>query len=313
MLADIGFMASGKTHAARQVCHRAPLCGVLLGLGAVAAGCIRQEGTGTTFGTLVIPYCDETARYRSPDGDRPPDDYNLNPTFIAGEPFEDVREPARTNRLVLRLQRSGKRLEYNDVLTFDFVQSYEIARCLAGLSRIDKGAAVPDYDSAACVPTADGTVVRVGVDTALRVHFMPRSTCSGDARGRPMLVATAVSAWPEQWPEKPGVTTRPNVPAKPPEVPPTWESWVHLVTFGDASGWRGKPCADEPCREGRKSFKVEFGQRVLVPSFELAMMDDRYIKRLEDREMVSEPEIRARLVGQFDLDLQRGQGAQTFP
>ena len=61
-----------------------------------------------------------------------PDDFDLQPTFFAGEPIEDIAGVPPTNRLIIRMQRNGNAVEINDTLYFDIRNSAEVARCLRG-------------------------------------------------------------------------------------------------------------------------------------------------------------------------------------
>ncbi len=288
-----------------------------LGLALALAGCDSETGKGHTFGSLFVRSCVGDRPYAT-ISDEQPSEYNLAPRFIAGEPLEDPRRPARMNRLLLRIQSSGKRVESDDVLTFDFVDSQEVARCLWGGRKPDGRA---DYDEALCVPITRerdgarlaGAVILVGPETPLRAYFTPRATCPNTLTGAPRnYVATAVAAWPADAPAPPGPNGRRPSPARPPEAPPGWASWIEIVAFGDAESCRDKPETDK-CMAQRRSFRVEFDERIEATGFDLLMMDDRYVKRLKRGEPPGTPEIMARLAGEFVLKLERGQGAQTFP
>ncbi len=224
---------------------------------------------------------------------------------------------------MLRLQSSGKQVESNDVLTFDFVDSFEVARCLGGARRADGSA---DFDEGSCVPITrerdgalvPGALLRISPETPVRAYFMPRATCPATLTDPPRnYVATAVSTWPPGAPPPPSPPPSApgggSVPARPAGAPAGWASWLELVAFGKAQGWRGQPCRDDECVRNRRAFEVEFGDRVEATGFDLLMMDDRFVKRLRRGEPPGTPEILGRLVGEFELRLARGQGAQTFP
>ena len=128
--------------------------------------------------------------------------------------------------------------------------------------------------------------VRVGPEQAIRASFAPRAECYknvyvvGQGRGDDPLVG--------------GV--RQPVPAA------GWESWIELQEFGSAG--RKDPGTD---------FKVEFGEPLHGTRFELEIEDDQVLKAIKREEIPPASQIRGHLTGYFDFDLERGQGAQTFP
>ena len=73
--------------------------------------------------------------------------FDLQPTFFAGEPTEDIGGvvvPQPANLLTIRMQRNGNRIEINDTLYFDVLNSYEVARCVRGQTKNG----VPQWDHA---------------------------------------------------------------------------------------------------------------------------------------------------------------------
>ena len=108
-------------------CLIAVFLGVLLGAAGLG-GCRVGKGVGAASGTLFELGCSKAGDYcYAPDqcgtADLPVP-FDLKPSFFAGEPIDDLRQvdpgsAFMSNRLTIRLQRSGKQIEQNDVLTFD--------------------------------------------------------------------------------------------------------------------------------------------------------------------------------------------------
>jgi hypothetical protein len=126
--------------------------GLLVGL--AGGGCTVGAGTGKADGMLFDVGCnkDDTLKTAKP--------FSLNPTFFAGQPIEDVCPPPgncsgpHMNRLVIRLQRTGNRIEVNDTLYFDIENAYKVAQCVRG--QLVNGA--PTWDQRA-VTAADGSPI----------------------------------------------------------------------------------------------------------------------------------------------------------
>ena len=124
-------------------------------LAASAGGCGIGEGSGSAQGPLWILGCRRwQADYGTPDK---PDDFDLKPTFFAGEPIEDIAGMPPSNRLIIRMQRNGNAMEINDTLYFDIRNSAQVARCIRG--RTVNG--VPDWDTSSGMLAPDGTVATV--------------------------------------------------------------------------------------------------------------------------------------------------------
>ena len=107
-----------------------------------AGGCTVGSGSGTASGPLWIVGCLQGENYGSPPPGEPRP-FDLNPTFFAGEPIEDIADGPHINRLIIRMQRNGNGVEVNDTLYFDIPDSGKVARCIRG--RTVGG--VPDYDA----------------------------------------------------------------------------------------------------------------------------------------------------------------------
>ncbi|MDB4981735.1 MAG: hypothetical protein JWM82_2487 [Myxococcales bacterium] len=290
--------------------------GAALMLGAVlAGGCTVGNGSGTASGSLKVLGCDENDSLK--DGQA----YELRPTFFAGEPIEDIC-PARskcpgahTNRLLIRMQRTGNQVENNDTLYFDVQNALEVARCVRGrtangagdwdtrkvtnadgsssnLPWCDWGAGAADAgavddagvgtDDAAgdaattpVVMTAERARINLSTEDYVRASFSPLHTCVA-AR----LVGVAL----------PG-------------------SWIEFADFGSAVQTSKTPDARDAVGT---DFKVDFGER-LHATFHLELGDQRVTNAQKVRDAVPSSRISGILDGSFDFDLQRGRAAQPFP
>jgi hypothetical protein len=250
-----------------------------LGLVLIAGGCTVGEGDGQAAGALYVKGCTEK------DGDYGRPDilrfYDLRPEFFAGEPVEDIKKDGTRNRITIRLQDSGKSLESNDYLQFDIVSSYDVARCLSGMHRLD-----PTTAAFCHWPTGQAWPrLRIGPNLPIRASLALRETCP-DAT----LVGTA----------RDGEGARSDVIV--PLPPEQWRSWIDLSEFGSARN-----------KEVSSNFRVEFNERLRAESFHVDLIDDRVIDAERRREPAPEPDLMGQLDGNFDFELERGQGAQTFP
>jgi hypothetical protein len=247
--------------------------GFLLAVFAVTA-CKAGEGRGTALGPFYIIDCNGAGKNL---GTRDaPVVFNLNPAFFAAEPIDDPSYVPKINRLIIRLQPTGRSRELNDVLTFDVLNSHEVARCVR--ARVVGGK--PDYDEKNCMQGPNGPRLRVGPDALIRSSLAPYSTC------KRRLVASAEA----------GNSPDPNA----------WQSWIELTEFGTAT----KPGPADSRPAVPDNFKVDLNEPLRAPAFLLKMTDDAVLfgRRPQDA-----PEIAGTLEGFFDFNLQRGQGAQTFP
>lgn len=284
------------------------LLGAVLGVPGVG-GCSVGKGVGAARGVLFEYGCSkDLGDYCSSAGvcgtEAAPVPYDLRPTFFAGEPIDDLRTHSpgsaiMSNRLSIRLQRSGKQIEQNDVLTFDITTSYEVARCVRG--RVDD-TGLNDWDEANCYRAGDTGPgrMRVQFDSPVRVGLTLKATCTAN------LVASAVSA-----PVPLNYASTPN----PVVTDGSWASWVEFQEFGSAAQADRAPQARDPI--GPK-FRVELGQRIYATTFALTLVDDQIVNAA----MKNLPRPASRIggtlggdptTGRFDFDLQRGQGAQFFP
>lgn len=264
---------------------------MVVALVATIAGCHVGEGTGAAKGTLYVENC--TAIGQDYGSLATPKAYDLDPGFFAGEPIEDIQMNGSNNRLQIRLQSSGKRLEVNDQLVFDILSMYQIALCVHGGDAL---ASIPDAASFCYwAPGATYPRIRIGPDMPIRVNFVPRATCSPDTATpipqNSTAVATAIDSSERLVNGQMTVTP-----------PDQWESWIELADFGKA---RSSAVGS--------NFKVEYGERLHAEMFHLKLTDDRVVYAEKHGNPVPVETIKGELDGFFDFDLERGQGAQIFP
>ncbi len=279
------------------------LCAVTL-FGACSVG----SGVGAASGSIYVYGCTKNGDY-CPDGvcgtADAPAPYDLKPSFFAGEPIDDLREfstgsGVMSNRLIVRLQRSGKQIEQNDVLTFDIASSYEVARCVRG--RVDPATGKNDWSETDCFRASDNGPgrMRLQYDSSVHAALAMKATCTAN------LVADAISA---------PVPLSYATAAKSVVTDGSWSSWVEFEEFGNASQSDRVPTARDAI--GGK-FRVEFGDRIYATSFQLTLVDDGVVDAAINNVPKHDPMIGGTLggdssTGKFDFDLARGQGAQFFP
>jgi hypothetical protein len=277
----------------------------------VAAGCSAGKGTGAASGFIYAYGCSDKGDYGTVEAPAP---YDLKPTFFAGEPIDDLRQltagsgQIMSNRLIIRLQASGKQIEQNDVLTFDVASSYEVARCVRG--RVDSTTGKNDWNETDCFRASDDGPgrMRLQFDSSVHAALTPRSTCPVNIAKPVMssLVGSAISG--------------PVPPSYPAAVAPivtdgNWSSWVEFEEFGGAAQ-RDKVPTERQAIDGQ--FRVDLGDRVYATSFFLTLIDDGVIAAAMSNLPRPASLIGGTLggdptTGRFDFNLQRGQGAQFFP
>jgi hypothetical protein len=297
-------------------CPIAVFLGVLLGAAGLG-GCRVGKGVGAASGTLFELGCSKAGDYcYAPDqcgtADLPVP-FDLKPSFFAGEPIDDLRQvdpgsAIMSNRLTVRLQRSGKQIEQNDVLTFDIMTSYEVARCVRGA--VDKNTGKNLWDENNCYrdPTNDSAPgrMRVNFDSPVHASLALMATCTAN------LVAAAVSFVPVPL----NYTATPN----PVVTDGSWASWVEFQEFGSASQVEVAPTKRD---EIKNTFRIELGQRIYATKFALTLVDEADVNAaINNLPKPSSPEGKgniggtlggSEITGRFDFDLERGQGAQFFP
>jgi len=114
---------------------------VALALSASAlSACALGEGSGAVDGSLFIRQCaPHTAvgasagvgtvySYGEPNAPLP---YDMQPSFFAAEPIDDFSRLDPNNRLNIRVQSDGSRIEQADVLFINIASVHEVALALA--------------------------------------------------------------------------------------------------------------------------------------------------------------------------------------
>lgn len=249
----------------------------------VVAGCTVGEGEGEVKGSLYVKNCygtKSTDDYGTPTN---PMSFDLRADFFSGEPIEDIKPNPTDNRLLIRLQTSGRRPEDNDMLVFD-VQSWRVAQCVRGAPAV---LATPELQRFCAHTPGQPPKVRVGPGFPITANLVLRNRC----------------------PFNPFVgTARDTSASNPAATPDDWTSWIRLKAFGSAAvdGNGARPDVDP-------SFKVEFGEKLEATAFQLDIMDDIVVRANAAKGPPPAPHIFGSLSGRFRFELQRGQGAQTFP
>jgi len=263
----------------------------LILLSAVAVGgCTVGSGSGTATGALWIVGCLEGGNFGSPPPDEQFRPFDLNPTFFAGEPIEDIADGPHINRLIIRMQRNGNGVDVNDTLYFDIPDSGKVARCVRG--RTVGG--VPDYDAttSGSIDTTAGPwcdwstgVARINVvpDGPVRIALAPLRTCGSQARPPAFVNVTGDAA----------------------------VGWIEFPYFGGA---QQPELPSEERTAFDADFKVGFGQQ-LAATFHIEQLKDHRVVIAErvGQLVPQDPRIGGSLDGDFDFNLERGRAAQTFP
>jgi hypothetical protein len=240
---------------------------------ALLVGCGVGAGSGSAEGPMTMDDCGGPGKTFPPP--EAPQDYNLAPKFFAAEQLLDLSGgQTKSNRLIIRLQANGRQREANDVLQFDIADVYEVARCLRGNS--DAGGPALDPNNCA------GGRIRIGIGALIHAYLIPNLKCSTKMQMYDH-VGTAIS------------TMQANGGA--------WESFIEIQAFGKATGGDLKP-----------AFKIDIDDR-LQGRFTLQFEDDAVVSAQLDPLMPRVPpsHIHGSMMGDFEFQMQRGQGAQTFP
>jgi hypothetical protein len=244
---------------------------------AAASGCTVGQGVGEVKGSLFIIDCnikgdlDYGARGM-------PREYDLRPKFFAAEQLLHLGTTgatARVNRLIIRLQSSGRRREANDILRFDIPDERAVALCVRNQMNPD---GTPAWDPKNCFQGPNGPRLRVAPNGLVRANLTPNFTCAGQIVGTSIASEIAADG--------------------------AWDSWIEFAEFGNAKH-----------ADIGKEFKVDIDDRLWAPAFSLKLQDDVVVEaEIDDRRPpIPDPRIGGSLSGYFDFQVQRGNGAQTFP
>jgi hypothetical protein len=264
---------------------------------APVAGCVVGDGTGSAAGMLWMLGCLEGGDDGTMNAPAP---YDLQPKYFVGEPIEDLSSPP-TNRLIIRMQHNGNAPEITDTLYFDIPNSREVAQCLRGEtvngvplgwsnSPTDVGTVFPGVMGPWCEPPvapADGGSglprIHLVPGGPVKVSFTPLGTCVSTQHPPAIVTITGVAQ----------------------------DGWIDFLDFGSAYENTLPPDARFPVEP---DFKVDFGDR-LRATFNITLMgDDRVLTAIIAGDNVPpEAVIGGTLQGNFDFNLARGQGGQTFP
>ena len=242
-------------------------------------GCTVGDGDGRGRGARsTCKDCNQNGPWGAPGL---PDAYDLRPTFFAGEPIEDIKKDGGRNRIVIRAAELGQEHRGQRRPAVRHRQQ------LPGGPLRARQVRQPEISTPSAHRPAGQAWprMRIGPNLPIRVSLALRETCPyatlsaphATARGRP---STASSPLP----------------------PEQWRSWIELSEFGSARS-----------RDPARHFRVDFNERLHRP--ELPRRPDR---RPRGRgEAAARAPARAgahrHLDGNFDFELERGQGAQTFP
>jgi hypothetical protein len=264
-----------------------------------AGGCGIGNGSGSAKGPLWILGCRDGDPKGTPDK---PEDFDLEPTFFAGEPIENIAGGSPSNRLIITMKRNGNSVEINDTLYFDIRNSAEIARCIRG--RTVGG--VPDWDTSAGVLAPDGTVPLVPpalpwcmqpatMDGLPQIHLVPFG---------PVAVSLTPLAWCHSAMHPPAIVAVTGVAS---------DGYITFTDFGSAVQ-KGQANIPPDAREQIKDdFKVAYDEH-LEATFQFTVGDERVAAAMRDMVVPpSSPVIGGMLSGRFEFDLKRGRVAQTFP
>jgi hypothetical protein len=271
---------------------------------AVSAGaCTIGSGNGSAKGPLWILGCRDGKPLGTPDK---PEPFDLDPTFFAGEPIEDIAGIPPSNRLIISMKHNGNAVEINDTLYFDIRDSAQIARCIRG--RTVGG--VPDWDTSSGMLAPDGTVATV---PPAPPWCMQSATMDGLPQIRlvpfgPVAVSLVPLASCHSALHAPSIVSVTGV---------ATDGYITFSNFGSAV--QSDPDPDQATTppdarvEIPADFKVAYDEQ-LAATFQFTVGDARVAAGIRDK-VLPPPSavIGGMLSGNFDFDLRRGRVAQTFP
>ncbi len=300
---------------------RAALTAVGVAMGAtVLIGCTIGNGSGSAKGSLWVTGCDGDTNFGGAGVVAGvPQPYDLQPTFFAGEPIEDLATGStHRNRLIIRMQGTGLATQYNDTVYFDIENSYEIARCVRGRTiggQPDWKQVEPLYNNQTPITWcdwsgnafSDGGVADGGVNpgspdagasadggmSVMAQYPRIRITPDTDLRSSLALLASCPMA---------------NVSADASSTL-TDVSWIEFQNFGAAEESNLAPDMRD---QVQSTFVINYGER-LRANFHLVLQDGQVITAIETNQPAPAPLVGGTLDGYFDFDLERGRAAQAFP
>lgn len=320
-------------------CQRARSLAALALFGAAVAGCTVGSGSGSARGSLWVNGCGSNgSNYGTPPtqgNPAVPRAYDLQPTFFAGEPIDDLSMSSLPrNRLTLRMESSGLALQYNDTLYFDILDSYEVARCVRGhtvggqpdwnvgepLYNTPPGGPLPlwcDWSATAAgdggasdggiIPGTDAAAISdagATLDGGMSVMAAyPRIYITPDTDLRSSLALLSTCPGPSANVAADAINTPATATA------PAAVSWIEFLNFGSAEQSDLAPEMRTPISPG---FTISYGDR-LRANFHLVLQDAAVIYATENLMPIPAPLLGATLDGYFDFDLERGRAAQAFP
>ena len=210
------------------------------------------------------------------------------------------------NRLVIRMQHTGNRVEVNDTLYFDVLNSLKVAQCVAGVTtstgapawdtRLVTG---PDGSPVAGLPWCDRSAVG-GADGGA-ADASADGGAAGSGGGVRINLSTQDFVQASLAPLFTCVEARSVAVSLP-------GSWIQFQDFGGAIA-NGVPTTATTISG---DFKIDFGQR-LRASFHLVLGDQAVAYAQKTHDQIPDPRIGGALDGSFDFDLERGRAAQPFP
>jgi hypothetical protein len=112
--------------------------GCALGL-ALLGGCNVGAGTGSFAGSLYLRGCTKDGDLGSASA---PALFDLKPTFFVAEPIDDFQKAHPMNRLSIRIQSAGNRVEEADVLYINMASVLPVAQTLGSAVPVGIGADV---------------------------------------------------------------------------------------------------------------------------------------------------------------------------
>ena len=256
------------------------------------AGCTPVgDGSGQAIGPIWIHGCQEGKDFGT---EAVPENYDLEPTFFAGEPIGHISEPP-VNRLIIRMQRSGNAVQINDILYFDIPDSFKVAQCLrgstmAGVPPWDMGTGTVDPPGAVpimtpwCEPAGPAGFPRIHLVPfgPVRAALSPLATCTAEGVGPTVVAVTGVAI----------------------------DGWIDFREFGSATAEASK--APDLRKGVDNKFQVAYDDR-LQANFHIVLGDDRVVTALYSLRLPPPPSIGGILDGFFDFYLRRGRSGQTFP